>query len=66
LENKLIEPGKSPRDLLRQNSRNFLFLHRVTVSGLTRMNSEDRSFQILDSNDHGFSAWVASPFAGTR
>ena len=40
-----------PWDFLRQNSRNFLFLHRITVSGLTRISSEGQSFQTLESND---------------
>jgi hypothetical protein len=40
-----------PWDFLRQNSRNFVFLHRITVSGLTRISSERQSFQILESND---------------
>ena len=35
-------------DFLRQHSRNFLFLHRITVSGLTRINSERQSFQALE------------------
>ena len=40
-----------PWDFLRQNSRNFLSLHRTTVSGLTRISSDVQSLQILDSND---------------
>ncbi len=38
-------------DFLRKNSRNFLSLHRITVSGLTRINSDLQSLQILESND---------------
>ena len=40
-----------PWDLLRQNSRNFFFLHRITVSGRTRISSEGQPLQILESND---------------
>jgi len=40
-----------PWDFLRQNSRNFLSLHRITVSGLTRISSDVQSLQVLDSND---------------
>jgi hypothetical protein len=29
-----------PWDFRRQNSRNFLSLHRITVSGLTRISSD--------------------------
>ena len=39
-----------PRDFLRQNSRNFFFLHRITVSGLTRFSSEVQSLQTFESN----------------
>jgi len=42
-----------PCDFLHQKSRNFLSLHRITVSGLTRISSDVQSFQILDSNDQG-------------
>lgn len=38
-------------DCLRQNSRNFRFLHRITVSGRTRINSERQSFQTLEIKD---------------
>jgi hypothetical protein len=40
-----------PWDFLHQKSRNFLSLHRITVSGLTRISSHVQSLQILDSND---------------
>ena len=40
-----------PWDFLHQNSRNFLSLHRITVSGLTRISSDVQSIQIFDSND---------------
>ena len=40
-----------PWDFLCQNSRNFLSLHRITVSGLTRISSDVQSLQVLDSND---------------
>ena len=36
-------------DFLRQNSRNFRFLHRIPVSGLTRINSERQSCQTLET-----------------
>jgi len=39
-----------PWDFLRQKSRNFLSLHRITVSGLTRISSDVQSLQIFDSN----------------
>ena len=35
-------------DFFRQNSRNFRFLHRITVSGRTRINSERQSFHTLE------------------
>jgi hypothetical protein len=38
-------------DFLRQNSRNSLSLHRVTVSGLTRISSDLQSLQTFESND---------------
>ena len=38
-------------DFFRQNSRNFRFLHRITVPGLTRTNSERQSFQTLETRD---------------
>jgi hypothetical protein len=40
-----------PWDYRRQNSRNFLSLHRITVSGLTRISSDAQSLQIFESND---------------
>ncbi len=40
-----------PCDFFRQNSRNFRFLHRITVSGFTKISSEAQSFQILDGSD---------------
>jgi hypothetical protein len=40
-----------PWDFLRQNSRNFLSLRRITVSGLTRISSGVQSLQILERND---------------
>jgi len=40
-----------PWDLLHQNSRNFLSLHRITVSGLARISSDAQSLHILHSND---------------
>jgi len=40
-----------PWDFPRQNSRNLLFLHRITVSGLTRINSDAQSLQIFESKD---------------
>ena len=35
-------------DFFRQNSRNFRFLHRFTVSGLTKVNSDRQSFHTLE------------------
>lgn len=54
--NSMCSPGIGglpglPCDSLDQNSGNFLFLHRTTVSGLTRINSDVQSLQILESND---------------
>ena len=40
-----------PLDFLRQNSRNFLVLHRITVSGFTRTSSDAQPLQTLESND---------------
>ncbi len=40
-----------PWDFFRQNSRNFLFLHLITVSGFTRISSDAQSLQTFDSND---------------
>ncbi len=40
-----------PWNIVRQNSRNFLFRHRITVSGFTRTNSEIQSLQTFESND---------------
>ena len=50
-----------PRDFPRQNSRNFLSLHRITVSGLTRINSDAQSLQIFESKDQN----SRSPFLST-
>ena len=38
-------------DFLHQNSRNFRFLYRITVSGLTRISSDRHSFQTLETTD---------------
>jgi len=38
-------------DFFRQNSRNFLSRHRITVSGFTRINSDLQSLQIFESSD---------------
>lgn len=38
-------------DFRRQNSRNFLSRHRITVSGFTRINSDLQPLQIFESND---------------
>ena len=35
-------------DFLHQNSRNFRFLHRITVSGLTRISSDRQSLHTLE------------------
>jgi hypothetical protein len=42
---------RSAWDYFRQNSQNFLFFHRITVSGLTSISSENQSFRILESTD---------------
>ena len=39
------------RDFFRQNSRNFLSRHRITVSGFTRINSDFQSFQTVERKD---------------
>jgi hypothetical protein len=40
-----------PWDFLRQNARNFLFLHLITVSGVTMISSDAQSLQTFESND---------------
>jgi hypothetical protein len=40
-----------PWDFPRQNSRNFQSLHRITVSGFTRISSDLQSRQIFETKD---------------
>ena len=40
-----------PWDFHRQNSRNFLFLHQITVSGFTMISSDAQSLQTFESKD---------------
>ena len=54
--NAMCFPGMAglpvlPWDLLRQNSRNFLFLHRITVSGFTMISSVAQSLQTFESSE---------------
>jgi hypothetical protein len=40
-----------PLDFIRQKSRNFFFLHRITLSGLMRISLDVQFLQSLDSNN---------------
>src|SRR5512136_2360100 len=52
-----------PWDFLHQNWQNFLFRHRITVSGLTRISSDVQSPQIFESNSqNSLSLFLSSGF----
>ncbi len=56
-----------PCDLFLQNSRNFLFLHRITVSGLTRTILVAQPPQTLESNDqNSLSLFLSRDFFALR